>query len=584
LNTSKANVNKEFSLAPEGLLLKSSAARNYFPALLVANLLLACACVPNRAYAGDDSLNHFSLISVSLSTSVALGLAALSIWQLRRRLRETRARLARTYASVRSMRNRVNGLERLVERFNQGFFAFDFHGRLIPEKKSRATAARFGSLSRDSTVFDLLGLEGDEREHLAKFLRHLENGRITLEEFGAVAPHRLRLEGRVLDVEYAFDLHPAEHKPSHLVAVFIDKTESQAALEESRESQAYVDLVLTIVRDRESFKLFLADARRLMERLKSLMEEPLCADTFRSITMALHTLKGSAGLANFDRVARLSHQLETKLKEAQKRFEQQTSSSHDAAIAVFMNDVQMELALIEAEIEKVYDDFRDLLGHIPVHSSRTSRPHSDETHPRIDLDHYIARQQAAIEDMAGRAGKRVRLELAIVGLPSASERVSDLLASLVHIFRNAIDHGIETPSERRNQGKPEVAVITVEAREISNGETPVIELSISDDGRGIDPERIREVARQRLNAQAIRQIDLESLSDPETLRLIFEDGFSSRDTAGLTSGRGVGLSACRAEVEKLGGTIEVQSELGQGTRLLLRWPKTSLTQTSAAAA
>ena len=141
---------------------------------------------------------------------------------------------------------------------------------------------------------------------------------------------------------------------------------------------------------------------------------------------------------------------------------------------------------------------------------------------------------------------------------------------IVHILRNAVDHGVEGPEERVAAGKPASARIRLAAHQ----EQGHIFITISDDGRGINPQRVREVAVKRgvLSTEAA-----ERLSDRETLDLIFEAGFSTARTTTEVSGRGVGMDVVQRSIAELGGAISVETGIGVGTTLVLRLPLTLAT-------
>jgi len=135
----------------------------------------------------------------------------------------------------------------------------------------------------------------------------------------------------------------------------------------------------------------------------------------------------------------------------------------------------------------------------------------------------------------------------------------------VHVFRNMIDHGIETPEERLAAGKREFGLIQCKIRQSGNELT----LSVSDDGRGIDAAKVLRVAESK-GLIAPGQGGL--MTAEEIYGLLFMDSLSTKDEVSALSGRGVGLSAVKAEVERLGGTIEVGSKPGRGSRFKFHLP------------
>ncbi|CUT01627.1 chemotaxis protein CheA [Candidatus Kryptobacter tengchongensis] len=138
---------------------------------------------------------------------------------------------------------------------------------------------------------------------------------------------------------------------------------------------------------------------------------------------------------------------------------------------------------------------------------------------------------------------------------------------LVHIIRNAIDHGIESREERIKAGKPEKGKIILKAEHEGN----YIVITVEDDGRGIDPNKIR---RKAVEKNLITEQEAMSISDKDILNFIFIPGFSTADKVTNVSGRGVGLDVVKANITKLNGMIDVQSKLGFGTKFILKLPLT----------
>lgn len=176
--------------------------------------------------------------------------------------------------------------------------------------------------------------------------------------------------------------------------------------------------------------------------------------------------------------------------------------------------------------------------------------------------HKVAR---VARDAARKNGKLIQLVTEGEDTELDRKMVSMLADPLLHMVRNAIDHGIETPEERRAAGKPEAGLLRMAAYHA--GGNVVVE--ITDDGRGLDRERISARARER----GIIDSD-KGLSDKEILQLIFAPGFSTAEAVTTISGRGVGMDVVRKTVESLRGRIEIQSTPGEGTRFEIQLPLT----------
>jgi two-component system chemotaxis sensor kinase CheA len=172
-----------------------------------------------------------------------------------------------------------------------------------------------------------------------------------------------------------------------------------------------------------------------------------------------------------------------------------------------------------------------------------------------------------VRDMAKEYGKEINLEIKGEKTGLDKKILEEIKDPLMHIVRNCIDHGIETPEERVLLGKPRAGKICFEARQ----EGANILIEISDDGRGMDPRLIKRTA---LKKKLITPAQAEKISDENAVYLIFTPGFSTREKITDISGRGVGMDVVKENIERLKGSIIVQPQLGKGTKFTLRMPLT----------
>ena len=172
-----------------------------------------------------------------------------------------------------------------------------------------------------------------------------------------------------------------------------------------------------------------------------------------------------------------------------------------------------------------------------------------------------------VRDLAHDLGKRV--DLVMHGAETELDRqVLELIKDpLTHMIRNSADHGLEGPAERERVGKPATGTITLSARH--EGGHVVIE--IEDDGRGIDP---RKVAEKAIAQGMATRTQIDAMSEAEIRGFIFQPGFSTAAAVTAVSGRGVGMDVVRTNIEQIGGTIELHSVLGRGSRFLIKIPLT----------
>ncbi len=185
----------------------------------------------------------------------------------------------------------------------------------------------------------------------------------------------------------------------------------------------------------------------------------------------------------------------------------------------------------------------------------------------VPLAQVFNRFPRMVRDLTRELGRQV--EFTIEGEETELDRsvIDEIGDPLVHLLRNAIDHGVESSADRQNKGKPAEGRVRLSAGYEGNN----VVIAVEDDGEGIDPEKILAQARER---ELITAEQAQRLSDDEVYRLLFLPGFSTSSAVSDVSGRGVGLDVVRSKIESLGGNVEVTSSIGQGTRFSIRLPLT----------
>lgn len=186
------------------------------------------------------------------------------------------------------------------------------------------------------------------------------------------------------------------------------------------------------------------------------------------------------------------------------------------------------------------------------------------------LDRLRVPVQRAVRDLSASLGKKVAFEIHGRREMVDASILDALQEPLLHLVRNAVDHGIETPAERLAAGKPPEGRVALSAETKSGA----LELALSDDGRGVPVERVRDEALKR---GLVRAEDSLSWSDAEWLELVFRPGFSTAAEVSAISGRGMGLDIVRDRLRKIGGDVTMSSTAGRGTRFELRVPIGTLT-------
>ncbi|MDZ5783703.1 chemotaxis protein CheA [Marinococcus luteus] len=229
-----------------------------------------------------------------------------------------------------------------------------------------------------------------------------------------------------------------------------------------------------------------------------------------------------------------------------------------------------ELVIDRGRLERISEEIRssELTETVERMSRTTGSLQEIILHMRmVPVDQVFSRFPKMVRSLSRDLGKKIKLE--VIGAETELDRsiIDEIGDPLVHLIRNSIDHGIEMPDKRKQNGKPEEG--HVELRAYHSGNHVYIE--IEDDGGGIDRER---VLKKAVENEVIAAEDADTLTDYDVHQFIFSAGFSTVDEVTDLSGRGVGLDVVKNTFESLGGVISVHSEKGRGTKFSIQLPLT----------
>jgi len=284
--------------------------------------------------------------------------------------------------------------------------------------------------------------------------------------------------------------------------------------------------------------------------------------------------------ADLSQLKHLHNALESekkRLREAENILEEYLESSPDKdRFDIAPND----------NLERFYSNYREMIQRISGLTSELSRYtnrfeqnvnrisnisqtlHNQILNVRmIPVERLFSRFQRPVRDLARSLNKKIELQFEGSDTEMDRAMIEMLTDPLMHILRNAIDHGIEDPGWRRAGGKPESGLVRISARR----ERSQILFEIEDDGQGMDLEKIKETALRR---GLVSETESGRLSEVEWLNFIYYPEFSTRQEASLVSGRGIGMDVVANQIQKLKGNIRINTESGRGTKISIRVPLT----------
>jgi two-component system, chemotaxis family, sensor kinase CheA len=286
---------------------------------------------------------------------------------------------------------------------------------------------------------------------------------------------------------------------------------------------------------------------------------------------------------------KLSVYLKNAIADSADNNEEETKTSQEAeeTVAVDSEDGSIRFSnVVQIPVQKM-DDLLNLVGELVIERDRLISVYGEEGKSTLEFEglkrissnlHYgimnvrmvqigflFNKFHRVLRDAAASEKKEVALVLKGTEVEIDRNILKIISDSIVHLVRNAVGHGVESKEERQNSGKSAQATVTLEAKH----EKDTVILSVSDDGKGVNIERIREKIVEK--KMVTKEVSMK-LPENEIVRYIFEPGFSSADSVTSISGRGVGMDVVKKTVESIGGQVIVESEFGKGTSINLILP------------
>lgn len=451
---------------------------------------------------------------------------------------------------------RTEEVREILDNVSAGFLLTRPDETVLPNF-SRSCVDIFGVKDlRGRKLSELMGLDDRAAFGFSVFYRQI------FEEFlpPEVAIGQLRTEFTVGARTFHIQGAPVLGKGGGVAKVFFtiqDTTELRKVEAENSLRQS----LLEILRQKESFRTFLYETSQAFHEARSSTSQV-------RLRTLLHTTKGNLGCYGLHGIAALVHSIEDapeitqghldSVEDAIKRF---TDANHDV---LELRYPPPRSAVQLVAVDRIRPLLDALVGEEGEGARRAAVDRFLETVTWVRAGALMAPLRGVVDRVRERLEKDVVLELAGEDVLVDPARVGPVFANLVHLVRNSLDHGIERPGERG--AKPALARIVLACRDVP-GEWV---LEVRDDGRGIDADAVgaAAVARGRVTAEA-----LAAMSRDQRLRLIFLDGLSTREAATEESGRGVGMTALLQSVEDLGGSVEIATTPGEGTRFTMHVPR-----------
>jgi HAMP domain-containing protein/HPt (histidine-containing phosphotransfer) domain-containing protein len=454
---------------------------------------------------------------------------------------------------------KIRDMRLVLDNVDQGFINLSSKGVMTGER-SAIVSQWFGPSEHTQPFWQYMGRASPSfGELFCEAWSQVEEGMLPLEVSVSQLPTELSHGQRTWSLRYLPFLGArGKEDLEGLLVVIAEVTERLARQREEAEHGELMQGFKRLMEDRNGLTSFLQDGTTMVQQVAS----PSAALNLVDVKRTLHTLKGNAGMMGFNVVARLCHDLEAELAETG-AMNPRTLAQLRTRWAAITNHITSFMGLRPTRVIEVpEEEYSALISRLSAsdrHSELLKQLLSWQLEPASRPLSRLAEQAKSLARRFGRgeievdvSGDDVRLDM---------HQWSPFFSELVHLVRNAVDHGLEPPSERLALGKAASGSLVLKA----SVEREQLTFEVSDDGRGIDWPAIVERAKSK---------GLPHSSQAELLDALCADGITTAANPSEISGRGVGMAALRQRLDDLSGHLEVISAAGMGTSWFMRfrWP------------
>ena len=456
-----------------------------------------------------------------------------------------------------ALASRNQDMRMLLDSVEQGFFCVDRLG-VISEERSAAVDRLLSEPAQGMTFAELLAEHDSKAADLFDIgLEEVFDGFMPIELTLDQLPSRCRANERTLSIAYN-PIHTDDQLTG--LAVVVSDISAEVQREElEHQNREMMEMTSRIASDKTGFLEFLRESDGIIDGLKR-----ECRDDLITIKRSVHTLKGNASIFGLNRISLVCQEIEDLIAEEQ-------SVPDDVAwtrlfgcwastrgnVRRLLGDERVRIMLDDDEYFAVLQDILKKNNNDKL-ACRVASWRLEPTQNRLER---VAKQAKQLSKSLGKGD--IDIELVGGHLRTDPNHWSGFWSAFVHVVRNAVDHGLESPEDRRLKDKSEFGTLTVKT-ELKDDEYAI---SIVDDGSGIDWDRIREIAQDQ---------ELPSSTHDELVDLLFRDGITTKRVASQYSGRGVGMAAIKQACAELGGRVEVSSETDGGSEFRFVFPASAM--------
>jgi two-component system chemotaxis sensor kinase CheA len=483
------------------------------------------------------------------------------------------------------LRERSVAVKRLLDNANQGFLTFST-SLIVENEYSRKCLEMFGERIDDKPIGELLYPDDShKRDFFMQTIRAVfeEKDEVKVEAILSLLQQEFIIAHKSIQVTYN------RIEPGRFMLILTDITDKKNLEKNVERERNRLKMIVSVISNSDEFFELLEEYQTFLSNRSNVVNtDNTSLQNLTELYRLIHTYKGLFAQKDFITTPQGLHKVESKLS-----LWLQEGIVSNETLQTMLNKIDFELWLAkDTEVlrETLGEDFMDKKSTITIDDETFEMLYGkimelietqpDECHELLELlalirklkykpiGEYFASLPKYAEMLSERLEKTLNpMEVNDSTNIAVGEEFKPFAKSLIHVIRNSVDHGIETPEERVERGKEEKGTILLT---ITDTEDSIV-IEVSDDGRGIDKERLKEKALER----GCRTL-LELENDAAVIELLFEDYLSTKDEVNDLSGRGIGLASVRSEILKLAGSYSVVSETGEGSTFIFSIPKASI--------
>lgn len=481
----------------------------------------------------------------------------------------------------------------ILEHIPIGLLTIDMEGKTGPEY-SAISENFFNGKPTEKSIEKTIFEDPTKQTNFKDWFDFLPLSPMPFEDTAGLAPDEETFNHDENSLELSYEFTPiykegSDNEYEKIMLIAKDITEAKHLEAEMKAKEEKTDFILKVLKSKDGYINFLKECKRCINELETLLPNILDGNPSDNVTAAFrsaHTIKGNASAYGVSEIKDAADQLETALMkgrdqevEVNKEFQENITK----LIPVIAESFKAHIHETETTFGESFDPdagaektFSITHSHLIALMDATNNLSTTDSSKKLiqlvkdielePINVFLQPYVDQVSALAERLEKQIHpLVIENGEIKVNTDRLTPFFSSFVHLIRNCVDHGIENVDERTNAQKSDFATICIDIQEKNDD----LIIRVSDDGRGINPDIIKNKAIEK---SIISEEQAQKMSSKDIQLLVFSAGFSTKEEVTSTSGRGVGMDAVKHEAEKLGGHIDIDSQVGKGTTFIITLP------------